>query len=181
MKKWNVFVLFFICTQIKAQTQPTHNSTVGFEVDLLPYLSGGYYGSVWVGHNHMRFRAVITQITSPDFIVESGFTNNRIQAYTAIVDYFFRPNYEKWWIGSGFEYWKQSIQTDAQTSTAYFDNTIFTLGGGYVWKIYKNFYLNPWAGIHIRIGGPGNVPIDGEEYKVPELTPEISVKIGWHF
>jgi len=181
MKEFMVAALLFICYKTEAQSQSEPNTKVGFEVDLLPYFTGGYYGSVWIGHNHVRYRAIVTRLTTPEFYVENGFTNNRIQAYTLIADYFLKPNFEKWWVGSGFEYWKESIQTDAKTSTAYFNNTIFTLGGGYALKFFKNFYLNPWAAFHLRIAGASEVWVSSEEYRVPELTPEISLKIGWHF
>jgi len=35
---------------------PTHTSatTIGFELDALPYITGGYYGSAWFGKNRVR-------------------------------------------------------------------------------------------------------------------------------
>ncbi len=124
-------------------------TTAGFELDAAPYLFNGYYASFWVGHDHFRYRAVITKIETPGFILEDGFTNNEMNVYAAIVDYFFKPGFEGWWIGPGLEYWDATIQTDAKLETAAYNNTIFTLGGGYVWKFHKNFYLNPWAAVHL--------------------------------
>ncbi|WP_420399643.1 hypothetical protein [Flagellimonas sp.] len=156
-------------------------TTVGFELDAVPYLFEGYYGSVWVGHDHFRYRAVITKIETPSFILEDGFTNNEMKVYAAIVDYFFKPGFEGWWIGPGLEYWDATIQTDAKLETAAYNNTIFTLGGGYVWKFHKNFYLNPWAAVHLRIAGDKEVRVDQSLYETPLLIPEISLKLGWHF
>src|SRR5579859_16531 len=132
-----------LCQQ-KGRTE-TRGATLGFELDVLPYITGGYYGSVWAGHQHMRYRAIITSITTPEFLLSDGFTNNKIQAYAAIVDYFFKQGFEKWWIGGGLEYWNEQIQTNARISTGKYTATIVTLGTGYVWKFHKNFYLNPWA------------------------------------
>ncbi len=131
--------------------------TIGFEIDALPYITGGYYGSVWIGNNHMRYRAIITKVNTPKFMLKDGFTENKIQAYTLIADYFFKPNFQNWWVGAGFEYWRGQIQTDAKWSVSKYDNAIFTTGGGYVWTFYKNFYLNPWAGIHLRFAGDNSV------------------------
>jgi hypothetical protein len=169
----------FSASNLFAQTQ--QQTTVGFELDALPYITGGYYGSAWVGHNKLRYRAVVAKINTPDFAVPDGFTNNELQAYATIVDYFFKPDFEKWWVGSGIEYWKGKIQSDLQVSTESYDQTVFTLGGGYVWKFYKNFYLNPWAAVHLRIAGDKKVLVDGEEFKPAFFTPEASLKIGWHF
>ncbi|MEX0288634.1 MAG: hypothetical protein AB3N14_05950 [Flavobacteriaceae bacterium] len=173
--------LFFIVTYSQDDEKQTRSTTVGFELDAVPYIFDGYYASVWVGHNHLRYRAVITNIDTPDFILEDGFTNNEIKVYAAIVDYFFKPDFKGWWIGPGLEYWDASIQTDAKLETAEYSNTIFTLGGGYVWKFHKNFYLNPWVAGHLRIAGDKEVRVDQSTFETPVLIPEISVKLGWHF
>lgn len=164
-----------------AQADSTHCTTVGFEVDALPFLTGGYYGSIWLGHNHFRYRAIITKATTPDFFLPKGFTNNKLMVYTVIADYFFAPHFEKWWIGAGAELWQEKIQTDAKRQTTSFTSTIATVGGGYVWKFYRNFYLNPWAGLHLRLGGTNQVIVDEKIFKPALLTPEASIKLGWHF
>ncbi|MFN8336361.1 MAG: hypothetical protein U0U09_14630 [Cyclobacteriaceae bacterium] len=172
--------LFLLLMVISAQSQQNRKINIGIEIDALPYITGGYYGSLWIGHEHLRYRAIITEITTPEFFVEDGFTNNKINAYTAIVDYFFKPDFRKWWVGVGLEYWKGSIQTDARTSTSKYENVITTAGTGYVWKFYKKFYLNPWAALHVRVAGDNKVMVDSQEFNPPVITPEVSLKIGWH-
>lgn len=159
----------------------THKTSIGLEADILPYITGGYYGSVWVSHNHFRYRAVVTGVTTPDFMVKDGFTNNKMQVYTLLVDYFFKPSVEKWWIGGGFEFWDAEIQSDLKQSTGKYNNYVATVGGGYVFKVYRNLYLNPWAAIHGRIGGDKRVLVDGKQFKTAFFTPEASLKIGWYF
>ena len=182
MKKIILVLLVLIPGISFAQTKDTTcNVAVGFELDALPYITGGYYGSAWVGYKHMRYRAIVTKINTPEFVLQDGFTNNKIQAYTVIADYFFKPNFEKFWVGAGIEYWDGNIQSDAKLSTEKYKNWIFTVGGGYVWKFYKNFYVNPWAAAHIRIAGDTKVTVDGKEFKPALFTPEFSVKIGWCF
>ena len=185
MKK-NVTILFIFILTINfsyGQTKDpsTNSTTIGFELDALPYITGGYYGSVWVGHNHLRYRAVIAKTETPDFVLEDGFTNNEIKAYAAIVDYFFKPDYKGWWIGTGLEYWDAKIQTDAKLETAEYNNTVFTVGGGYVWKFYKDFYLNPWVAGHLRIAGDKDVIVDQSMFETKLFLPEVSLKLGWHF
>ncbi|MEL6812304.1 MAG: hypothetical protein AAFP76_13320 [Bacteroidota bacterium] len=165
----------------QADATTEKKTTVGFELDAVPYIFKGYYGSIWVGHGHFRYRAVLTKIETPDFILEDGFTNNEMKVYAAIVDYFFKPDFNGWWIGPGIEYWDAEIQTDAQLETAEYENVIFTLGGGYVWKFYKNFYLNPWIAGHLRIAGDKEVSVDQSLYETRLFIPEISLKLGWHF
>jgi hypothetical protein len=175
------FVGMILGFSLSAQTAKKNYATIGFEVDALPFVTGGYYGSIWVGSNHFRYRAIVTQLYTPKFYLTDGFTNNKIQAYTLIADYFFQPNFEKWWVGTGIEYWDATIQADSKIATASYNNTIFTVGGGYVWKFYHNFYLNPWVGIHLRVAGDKDVPVDAKVYKTSLLSPEASIKLGWHF
>jgi hypothetical protein len=179
-------LIFFILIFSNGFSQQKKDSiakapTIGFEIDLFPYLTGGYYGSAWIGYKQMRCRLVITSETTPQFLVPDGFTNNKIHAYALIADYFFKPGFKAWWVGSGFEYWSGQIQTDAKVNTADYDNVYFTIGGGYVWKFYKNFYLNPWTAGHFRIGGDKEVMVDGQKFSPPAILPEISVKVGWSF
>ncbi|PWL39830.1 hypothetical protein DKG77_03100 [Flagellimonas aquimarina] len=175
------YVLFFSFTYGQADNQLTKNTKVGFELDALPYITGGYYASVWVGHDHFRYRAIIARAETPDFVIKDGFTNNEIKAYAAVVDYFFKRDFKGWWIGTGLEYWDSKIQTDAKLNTANYNNTIFTVGGGHVWKFYKNFYLNPWVAAHLRLAGDKEVVVDESTYDTQLFIPEISLKLGWHF
>lgn len=184
MKKY-LLLLSILCA-VKVNAQPLYDTTknkksMGIEADILPYITGGYYGSVWVSHNHFRYRAVVTSVTTPGFMVKEGFTNNKMMVYTLLADYFFKPSVEKWWIGGGFEYWDAEIQSDLKQSTVKYSNYIATVGTGYVWKFYNNFYLNPWAAVHARIGGDKRVMVDGKEFKPALFTPEASLKIGWYF
>lgn len=111
-------------------------------MDGLPLSDGGYYGSIWVGKNRFRYRAIVTDITTPSFLVADGFLNNRIQCYTVIADHFFLAISKNggldpdWNTGEGaFGLLKNSVLKD-------------TVGTGYVWKFYKHFYLNPWIAFH---------------------------------
>src|SRR5947208_5696485 len=36
-------------------------TTVGVEIDVLPYILSGYYGSLWVGRGQWRARAVVSR------------------------------------------------------------------------------------------------------------------------
>jgi hypothetical protein len=180
MKNFIVILATIISIVANAQTKKPCISAIGFELDALPYITGGYYGSVWVGHNHFRYRGILTKLTTPEFVLEEGFTNNKITAYTFIADYFFKPDFEKWWVGAGVEYWEGSIQTKIKAETANYTSTIATAGGGYVWKFYKNFYLNPWAAVHLRIAGDNDVKVDEKVFKPSRITPEVSLKLGWY-
>ncbi|MBX7227921.1 MAG: hypothetical protein K1X55_17945 [Chitinophagales bacterium] len=181
-----VISILFGCLPLMTIAQSWSDSSVkkvsiGVEADVLPYLTGGYYGSVWVSHQHFRYRGIWTQVTTPDFILDSGFANNQMMVYALVTDYFFRNKVERWWVGAGVEYWDASIQTDIKTSTAKYSNLIATAGCGYIWKVYQNLYINPWAAFHVRAAGDKNVVVDNKIFMPAFFTPEASLKIGWFF
>ena len=179
MKRFLFILLMIAANGIYAQSVKKSKLNAGLEVDVLPYLTGGYYGSIWLSHNHLRYRAVLTQVTTPEFMLDEGFTNNDIKVYAVIADYFFKPEVDKFWVGMGVEYWKASIQTDLKGDQGRYNNTMFTLGGGYVWNLGKHLYLNPWVAIHLRIAGDSEVAVDEKIFKPAAVVPEGSLKIGW--
>lgn len=176
-----IFLLFFLISGVHAQQENQTKVTAGIELDAFPYINKGYYGSAWLGINNLRLRGVIAKTTVPSFVVEDGFSDLTTTAYAFIADYFFKENYEGWWVGTGAEYWKNNIKNSDNNAKAGFDNIQFTLGGGYVWKIWGNLYLNPWGAIHLRAAGDSEKNAGGKIYKSSLLLPEASVKIGWHF
>lgn len=168
-------------------TTPTQNEDrvhFGLEVDALPFIFGGYYGSVWTSVDNFRFRAIVTQINQPDFVTQDGFEDLETNAYTFLVDYFpFVDNGDLsgLWIGAGAEYWDNSVVNSEDKVSGDFENYIFTLGAGYVIKIYKNLYINPWGAFHLRVAGDKEMQIGTKKYDCPLILPEVSVKLGWYF
>jgi hypothetical protein len=156
-------------------------TTVGIELDALPYISGGYYASAWVGRDRVRVRPVVTSTTLPSFVVQDGFTEANLDVYAMIVDYFFRERFEGAWIGVGVEYWKNGIENESNGGTAEWNNRIATVGGGYIWRLAGNFYLNPWGAGHLVVGGPTQISAGGARYSPKRFTPEVSLKLGWNF
>lgn len=183
--KYIILVISIFCSIItKAQSKSdTIQSamSIGIEADVLPYATGGYYASAWLSQNHFRYRAIITKVSVPQFMLQEGFTNNNMMVYALITDYFFDTGVNKWWIGAGIEYWDAEIQTDYRKQTTKYESYIATIGGGYVFKVYRNLYINPWVALHATIATDNNIVVDDLVYKPAFLTPEGSLKIGWYF
>lgn len=161
--------------------QPAKRLSIGLEQDVLPYATGGYFGCLWVGGGHWRVRALLAKATKPDFLLPDGFRDNTIQAYALVADYFLKPGFEGWWLGGGAVYWDSSIGADNSTETVSYKSYLINGSAGYAWKFYHNFYLSPWAGLHLRLGGDDPARVGGRDYKPPLLNPEASLKIGWYF
>ena len=179
------FLLLVMCSSVVSvsaqSTLSRQKFSVGIEQDMLPYLTGGYYVAAWIGKNHLRGRALVANVNKPGFITPDGFTNNRVTAYALLVDYFLNTGWKGWWAGAGLVYWDSSIQRTAAGNTAYYDNTLLNGSIGFQWKFYKHFYLCPWAGLHLRIGGVQHVTLDGGSFSTPVVSPEASLKAGWYF
>jgi hypothetical protein len=155
----------------------------GSEIDVLPYATKGYYGSAFTGRDGWRFRGVAARSTTPSFLVTDGFKEKRTDAYALLVDRFFgseRLELKGFWIGGGGEYWRNRIRTDESPEFAHYNNFMLTVGGGYVWKFSRHFYLNPWGG-HFVADGERKIAVSGKTYEQPVFTPEFSFKVGFTF
>ncbi|MCY1633792.1 hypothetical protein [Marinifilum sp. D737] len=169
--------------QLAAQkTSSQTKCTIGTELDLFPYVSNGYYASAWLGldDQQVRFRSILAKSDLPDFMLDDEFNRNTLKAYAVVVDYFFKPNYKGVWLGSGFEYWDGELEDQLKNKSGY-HAWVYTLGAGYVMKIWDNLYVNPWIAGHLRIAGSKEVRVGNELYKPDRFTPEISIKLGYHF
>ncbi len=166
---------------VGADAQSAPRTRFGVELDVLPYATGGYYGSFWVGRDRLRVRPVIARTTLPDFMVDDGFENADIDAYALVVDYFFHEGFKGFWVGGGVEHWQNSIENATSGGKATWSNTIATVGGGYIWRLKSGFYINPWAAGHLVVGGPTEVTVGDAVYRPSLFSPEVSIKLGWAF
>ena len=188
-----ILMLTFSSHILLAQ-QPLHSSNdtateseswkLGAEVDVLPYVMGGYYGSAFVGHDGWRFRGVAARSDTPSLLVTSGFEKKRTDVYAVLADRFFGPKRTQlkgFWVGGGGEFWQSRIRQENTSNFTHYDNFVLTAGGGYVWKLSKHFYLNPWSALHAVVAGDTSTNVSGKMYQQPRLTPEASVKFGFIF
>lgn len=179
MLKFSVAVFIIvvgIATGVLAETKPPLQ--LGSEIDVLPYLTGGYYGSVWVGREHLRVRPVLASVTVPSFATEDGFDQNKLKAYAFIADYFFQDDLSGLWTGAGMEYWDASIRDKETKFTSDYHQTVATWGGGYVVRLGSRVDLNPWVAFHFAFGGEKEVVVGSKIFKPKRVQFEGSVKIG---
>jgi len=149
-----VMAMALLCgMHCQSQTVESKKLSAGIELDVLPYITGGYFAAGWVGKNHIRGRVLTAYVTKPDIFIKEGLTNNKVTAYALLVDYFLKDNWKGWWAGTGLVYWKSSIQTDQKSTTAHFDSWFLNGSAGYNFSLGKIFYVSPWAGMHVRIAG----------------------------
>jgi hypothetical protein len=159
---------------------------LGFDVDLLPTaLSAangklGYAPQVFLGIGHVRLRLVGAHLEPPDAFAfaPDGFHHPTTTAFATILDYTFGPRLDGAWIGSGFEVWENTITHDGVPGTARWTSTVFTIGGGYIWRFAGDFFLDPWVGAHAVLN-PQTVTLGAFEYQPFPLQAEASLKIGW--
>lgn len=182
-----IFALVFItspsfCQKEMGLKKQNCDVTIGLELDAFPYLSGGYYGSMWLGlkQQNIRLRPIIAKANVPSFMLNKGIKQNTIMVYAFVLDYFFKPDYKGLWIAPGIEYWDGKVKSSNNFRSNY-NQWILTAGGGYVWKFYGNLYLNPWIAGHYSINRSEKFMVGGTYFKPARFIPEASIKIGWHF
>lgn len=174
----------------------THNSltdslkikqTVGVAIDLLPPImsasSGnfGYSAQLWYGYKKYRVRGVIAGFTMPDKLMgNTDFTNLETTATALIFDYFLKNNFRGWWLGTGVEMWSNNITSKMNNQDYAFKDYVATAGTGYIFKVYKNFYVEPWGALHYVLNNE-EVSVGETNYKTKKFQGEVSLKVGWHF
>lgn len=180
IRNLSIAIVVFLSLTMNAQ-ETSKQISFGFEQDVLPYITGGYFFGAWAGIDHMRVRAITAKVNKPGFVVKDGFANNKTRAYAMLADYFSRDDWSGWWAGAGWVYWKSSIQTDKKLTTAYYYNWLVNGSAGYNFSLGKRLYISPWCGIHIRIAGNKLVAVDDKIFKPALLNPEGSLKMGVKF
>lgn len=184
MKRKKLLALVVTCSVLLVSGADSMASeegwTFGTELDVVPYLSNGYYLSFIAGKGRLRGRVVRTELTTPDFVTDDEFEDNDLQVWAAIVDVYFEDDFSGWWVGPGLERWSGSVEEKASGVRQSYETDILTLGGGYTWRFSKHFYLNPWAAVHIPIGGDREIAFPSAVFEI-DATPEASVKLGIRF
>lgn len=191
MKKLFYILLVFslFSHNIMAQSDSIKTKkTVGVAIDLLPPVMSamtnnfGYSAQLWYGYNKIRIRGVVAGFNMPDKMMgNNDFKDLKMTATAVIVDYFFKDyNFKGWWIGAGFEFWNSTIASKINNEEYTFNNYVATAGGGYIFKVYKNFYVEPWGAVHYVLNND-KATVGATEYKTKKLQGEVSLKIGWHF
>ena len=181
MKRFTLFAALAVVTACAwARADDDRKWTVGTELDLVPYLNDGYYASIIAGYDHWRGRVVWTELTTPDFVTQSGFEDNDLSVRAYIVDYYFSPGFTGWWVGPGIEEWSGDVTEEDTGERKSYDTTILTLGGGYTIRFNKHVYFNPWAAVHIPIGGDREVEFAGDDFSIDPVV-EASIKLGFNF
>ena len=85
----SVLIMFLMPLQGISQDVFSNKVIVGTELDLLPYITGGYYGSLVLGYAGWRVRGIVTQTSPPDFVVADGFEDYELEVKTFLLDRFF--------------------------------------------------------------------------------------------
>jgi len=158
---------------------------VGFQLDLFPTLvsaingEAGYAPQVWLGIDHVRVRFVGAHMEPPDALAfaDEGFENPTTTALAFILDYTFGDHFDGFWVCAGFETWQQTIEHEAVPERAAWTSVIGTTGGGYIWRFYGNFYVDPWAGVHWTMN-PQQIDLGPYQYDPPAVVANASVKVG---
>lgn len=184
MKKW--ILLALLCYSIPTLAQNREDSTTaewqaGVELDILPFALGGYFGASWIGKDRFRLRVLTANVHKPDITTDRAFTHHHIYAYALVADYFLKPVWKGWWVGTGPVFWQSSIISKSSGAEAGFHNWLWNGSVGHHFPIKKRFYCSPWAGLSFRIAGNKNTAVGPDHFTLPVVNPEISVKMGFIF
>lgn len=153
----------------------------GLEQDVLPYVLSGFIITGWAGIKKTRLRLSYAHANSPKFFRKKNIDFEQTRATGLNVEFFFKPEFEGFWVGPGLGYWWNTVKNEETGQVRDFTSAVVSVGGGYNWFIWKGLYISPWLAAHFRLSGNKGFEMGGELYKPMLITPEISLKIGWCF
>lgn len=179
-----IAILFFGSMFSMAEENESCRRLIGVETDLIPFLTGGYYGSFMYGEDAWRLRFINSRVFLPEFARDDGFEEHRANIYAVIFDYFLggsEANFGGWWLGFGYEFWQNRVTPEGSIETASWDNHLLTVGSGYTFRLTDNLTLTPWVAAHAVIGGETEIETARLTYEVNSLLAEASLKLGFRF
>jgi TolB-like protein len=156
-------------------------NTLGLEIDAIPFATGGYSGSIWYGHNKVRFRGLFAKINTPDIFWRDGFEKDSSRVYALNVEYFFESNFRGFWVATGIQYWKGSLGHENEIKRGEYEFSTASLSCGYVWNFFSNLYLNFEGGLYFYVLGDKETQVGNRTAFFDDVGPIISVSLGWHF
>ena len=162
-------------------------TALGFTFDFLPTaLSAstgniGYSYQTWAGIDHVRVRLVGAQIYMPDGLTGSkSFDSHSMTVAAGIIDYVFGERFDGAWIGTGVELWQNRIRCKSSGAQSEWTNQVLTVGGGYIYRVKGNFYVEPWCAAHY-IMNQRAVRDGSASYTPQRISAEVSLKAGYFF
>ena len=183
MKYWISILLLFLSFNLMSQTIDKDKPSTfyfGLEQDVLPYFFKGFIITGWTGRDFMRYRFSYAQATNPKFVLGEGIDADRVNAFGLSFEYFFKENFEGFWLGPGIGYWTNNVKS-IMNEEIINESVIFSFGGGYNFKITNWLYFTPWVAGHTRVSGTTPVEMVSTVYKPAIFTPELSLKLGVKF
>ncbi len=156
----------------------------GVEVDLLPAVLSAVAGApggalqLWAGRGRDRLRLVGARLALPDGLTSAPFRDRRLTVVALLYDRFLRDGFRGPWIGGGLEAWWNRIGSERGPGTEAWFAGVATVGGGWVFPVWRGLYLNPWAAVHVPLAPP-RVELYGERFDPGDVEAEASLKLGW--
>ena len=181
------FFVLMISASGSLRAEEQRNTALGFTFDFLPTAvsaASGHFGysyQTWVGIDHVRVRLVGAQIYMPDaFTGSKSFDSHSLTVAAGIIDYVFGDNFDGAWIGTGVEIWQNRIRCKSSGAQSGWVNQVLTAGGGYIFRVKGNFYVEPWAAAHY-IMNQRAVRDGSASYTPQRISAEVSLKAGYFF
>lgn len=160
---------------------PENKFFAGLEINTIPYIFSGYNGSIWFGKNGFRLRGEISKINTPDAYWRDGFEKDRPESYGLNVDFFPLSEFEGFWISTGFFNVKGSLGHEDEVVRGNYEYLNLQTSLGYLIRFNDNFYLNSGAVAFIHIGGDKKVMVGSHEAVFDNVTPAVSLSLGFNF
>jgi len=89
-----VLVSFNSLAQLKYRNYSESYYAIGGELNPIPFISGGYSGTLWWGYENFRISGSTAYTLVPGFLISNIFEENRIRSYALLGDYYFEQAFK---------------------------------------------------------------------------------------
>jgi hypothetical protein len=176
------FVFIALVLSMSHQSVPAFK--IGVETDVATFITGGFHISAWYGTGDWRYRAVWSHVRVPDRVMRGGFTDGRVTTFALMADHFTDRGdmFDRWWASTGVSLWFSHVGHDDEYEVGKYWSLVIPAESGYLWghyrKAWNSWYLNPWAGVHIRALGTSDVKVGDHTFHPYRVVPTASIKFG---
>ena len=170
------FILILLKDAAYAQSEHAWNGW--FELNVLPYITVGYFGCLWVGKSKWRSRVLTAFVKKPDWSTTKGFRCHVITAYALPLDRFLKDNREGLWTGGGPVLRNSQIKAEVSDVKYKFSHLLINGSLGYNFSLSKHFYISPWTALSLKIAGDKDIVVNTRNYNLPMFNSILSLRLS---
>lgn len=164
----------------------THRMALGVNIDPFPTVLSavdrefGLSIQPWFGVDNLKIRLDIAHFRIPnDCVATRYFKRNNVNAFSLTFEYAFGAHFDGFIVGAGIGMWQDSVSHRYFNESATVVRPFVSIEGGYIWKFYKNLYIEPCLALDVMLTRR-TLSVVWCRYTPLPVAGEITLKFGMY-